>query len=50
MKVEFSRHTFEKYSDTKFHKTPFIGSQIVQCGRTDGREADCRFSQFCERA
>jgi hypothetical protein len=35
MKVEFSRQTFEKYSDMKFHENPFSGSQNVPCGRTD---------------
>jgi len=36
MKVEFSQHILEKYSDIKFHENPFSGSRIVPHGRTDG--------------
>ena len=35
MKLEFSRHVFEKYSNIKFHKNTSSGSRVVQCGRTD---------------
>jgi len=35
MKVSFSRHIFEKYSNIKFHKNPSSGSRVVQYGRTD---------------
>jgi len=36
MKVQFSRHFVEKYSNIKFHENPFIGSRVVPCGgRTD---------------
>jgi hypothetical protein len=35
MKLEFSLQIFEKYSNTKIHKNPSIGSRVVPCGRTD---------------
>ena len=34
MKREYSRHTFEKYSDMKFHENPSSGSRVIQCGWT----------------
>ena len=34
MKLELSRHTFEKYSNTKFHENPSIGSLAIPCERT----------------
>ena len=34
MKLEFSRHIFEKYSNIKFHENPSSG-RVVPCGRTD---------------
>jgi hypothetical protein len=54
MKLKFSRKFFEKYSNTKFHENPYSGSQVVQCGQTDGQtdrhlETNSRFSQFFER-
>jgi len=50
MKLEFSRQTFEKYSDTKFHANPFRGS-LVSCGRTDRHyEANGRFLRFFRSA
>ena len=40
-----------KKSNVKFHENQSNGRQVVPCGRTDGHdEANCRFSQFCERA
>jgi hypothetical protein len=39
MKLEFSRQTFEKCSNTKFSENPFSGSRFVACGRTD-RQTD----------
>jgi hypothetical protein len=39
MKLEFSRHVFEKYSNIKFRENPSSVNRIVQCGRTD-RETD----------
>jgi len=38
MKLDFSRHIFEKYSNIKFHENPFNWSQVVPCGRTGRRE------------
>jgi hypothetical protein len=38
MKLEFSQQIIEKYSNIKFHKNPFIGTQVVPCEkRTDGQ-------------
>jgi hypothetical protein len=37
VKLEFSQHIFEKYSNNKFHETPSSGSRAVPCGRRDGR-------------
>jgi len=34
--VKFSRQTFEKFSNTKFHENMSAESRIVPCGRTDG--------------
>ena len=49
MKLEFSGQIVEKYSNIKFHKNPFGGSQVVQFGRTDRYdEAKNYLSQFCE--
>ena len=45
----------EKFSNTKFHENPPIGSQLVSCARAD-RQKDRRdetvssFPPFCERA
>jgi hypothetical protein len=33
--LEFSRQVLEKYSNTKFHENPSIGSRVVSCGQTD---------------
>jgi hypothetical protein len=35
MKLEFSRHIFEKYSNIQFHKHPFSGNRVVPCRRKD---------------
>ena len=35
MKLEFSRHSFEKRSDIKFNENPSSESRVVPCGRTD---------------
>ena len=35
IKLEFSRHIFEKYSNIKFHENPSSASRVVPCGRTD---------------
>jgi hypothetical protein len=50
VKLEFSRQSFEKYSDIKFHENPSKGSRVVPCGQTDRHyEPNSHFSQFCER-
>ena len=35
MKLEFSRHIFEKRSNIKFHQNPSIGSLVVPSGQKD---------------
>jgi len=38
MKLEFSRHIFQKYSNTKFHEFHQLGAELFQAdGRADGR-------------
>jgi hypothetical protein len=37
LKLEFSRHIFEKYSNIRFHWNLSSGSRVVSCGRTDRR-------------
>jgi uncharacterized protein with PQ loop repeat len=32
MKLKFSRHIFEKYSNIKFYENPSSGSRVVPCG------------------
>ena len=39
MKLEFSIHIFEKFSNIKFHENPSSGSRVVPCGQTDGQTA-----------
>jgi len=49
MKLEFSRHIFEKFPNIKLQENPCSGSRVVPCGRTDGcDEPSSRFSQFRE--
>ena len=52
MKLELSRHTFEKYSNIKFHENPSSCSLVVPCGRTQTHmtKLKSRFSQFCGQA
>jgi hypothetical protein len=50
MKLEFYQHILEKVSNIKFHQNPSGGSRVVPWGRTDGHEADIRFSQICKCA
>jgi len=38
MKLEFSRHIFEQYSNIKFHENPSGVSRVVPCEQTDGRK------------
>jgi hypothetical protein len=44
MKLEPSRHIFEKSSNIKFQ----VGAELFHADGHD--EANSRFSQFCERA
>jgi hypothetical protein len=37
MKLEVSRHIFEKSSDINFHENPQSRSRVVACGRTGGQ-------------
>ena len=39
MKLEFSQHIFEKYSNIKFHENLCSGTRVVPCGRTDRQTA-----------
>jgi len=38
MKLEFSGHIFEKYSNIKFDESPSSGSRLFPCGQTDGQK------------
>jgi len=35
IKLEFSRHVFKKWLNTKFHKNPPSGNRVVRCWRMD---------------
>jgi hypothetical protein len=35
MKLEFSWHVFEKYTDVKFYENPSSENEVVPCGQTD---------------
>ena len=52
MKREFSRQIFEKYSNIKFHESSFGEAELFHADRQTDRHdaANCRLSQFCERA
>jgi hypothetical protein len=55
MKLEFSRHIFEKYTSIEFNENPFSGDRVVPCGWTDEcvdryDEVISRFLKVCERA
>jgi hypothetical protein len=39
MKLEFSRHIFEKSRNIKFREKPFSGTRVVPCGQMDGQPA-----------
>ena len=50
MKLEFSWHIFEKYSNIKLHENSSSGDQGVPRGGTDEHdEANSRFLQLYER-
>jgi len=46
MKLEFSRHIFEKYSNIKLNVNPSNGSRFVSCGRTDRHDKTVTFRNF----
>jgi hypothetical protein len=46
MKLEFSQHIIEKYSNINFHENLPIGSQAVSCGRNRHHIATSSFPQF----
>jgi hypothetical protein len=46
VKRDFSRQTSEKCLNVKFHETPFSGSGVVLCGRTDMTKAIVAFHSF----
>ena len=51
MQLEFAGKIKKKYSNAKFHESPYSGSLVVPCGPTDRYDdANGRFSQFRERA
>jgi len=37
MKLEISRHIFEKFPNIKVHENPSSERHVVPCGQTDGR-------------
>jgi len=49
-KMEFSRHIFEKCSNSKFHENCPVGAELFQADTDRQNEANSRFSQFCEVA
>jgi len=38
MKIPFSRQTYEKSSNIKFHENPSSGCRDVPCGQTGGND------------
>jgi hypothetical protein len=46
VKLESSRHIFEQYSSTKFHKNQSTGSRVVPCGPDEAN----RIPRSCELA
>ena len=55
MKPDFSRQIFVNYSILNFMRNPPptspVGAELFHAGgAADGREANIRFSQFCEGA
>jgi len=52
MKLEFSRHIFYNYSNTKFYENPPSAAEFFHADRQKERhdEVSSGFSQFSERA
>jgi hypothetical protein len=46
MKLEFSQHMIEKYSNINFHENLSIGSQVVPCGKNRYHVATNFFRNF----
>jgi len=46
VKIKFSRQTFEKYSNTKFHENPSSGSPVVPSGQKDMTKLIVTFRNF----
>jgi hypothetical protein len=49
IKLQFTGHIFEKYSDIKFHENPSSGSRVIPCGTDRHEVTNSRFSQFLRR-
>ena len=48
MKLEFSRLTFENYSNIKFHENWSSGSRVVSCGRAEMTKLIVAFRNFAK--
>jgi len=46
MKLEFSRHIVEKYSNIKFHENPSSGNGVVPYGKIDMKKLIVAFRNF----
>jgi hypothetical protein len=46
MKLEFSRHIFEKVSNITIHQNPSSKSRLVLCGHTDGPDITKKIVAF----
>jgi len=49
MKLEFTWHFFEEYSNIKFHENVSSGSRVVPRGRTVMTEIIVAFRKFCAK-
>ena len=49
MKRKCNGQIFEKYSNTKFHKNSFSGSQVFPSGRTDKTKLIVAFRNFVKK-
>jgi len=50
MKLESSRHSFEKCSNIKFPDNPYSGSRAVPSGQTDMKKLIVDFRNFANAA